>query len=397
MALTDKTIKAVSCPDDKKSTKLFDGNGLYLLINKTGSKLWRMRYKFSSKHQELALGKYPQTTLTEARYLAKEARKLLDQGINPMIARKANKNANRVATEKLFEVVAKDWWEIQKGEWSDYYAEKVKKWFLVDCSSLLGRSIDSIKVVDISKIMLSQKEAGTPKKAPPILSTLNRIFGFALGKELTETNPAQNFPLRDVIGKLPAVKHMAAITEPKALGRLILDIDNNSSGEFCTIEALKLLPRVFLRPGEVRSLKWLNICFDDDLIVLPAAEMKRNRDHVVPMSTQVREQLSQLKEHTGYSEYLFPNQRNALKPLSKNVLTNRLRELGYPADIVSAHGFRSTASTILNEHDWDEKYIEIQLSHLFGTSSSRPYNRAKYLKQRRQMMQWWSDYLHDLN
>lgn len=396
MALIDKTIKAAQCPADKKSKKLFDGNGLYLLVNKTGSKLWRMRYKFSNKHQELALGKYPQTTITEARDLAKNARKLLDQGINPMVQRKANKQANRIAKNKLFEVVAMEWWGTQKSEWSEDYAKKVKKWLLEDCSSIRDRSIDSIKVVDIAQIMLTQKEVGTPKKASPILSTLNRVFGFALGKELTETNPAQNFPLKDVIGKLPAVKHMAAITEPKALGKLMSDIDNNNSGDFCTIEALKLIPRVFLRPVEVRSLKWTYISFDEELIILPAEDMKRSRDHLVPMSRQVQEQLLHLREYTGYSTHLFPNQRDASKPLSKNVLTNRLRELGYSADVVSAHGFRSTASTILNENDWDDKYIEIQLSHLIGTSSSRPYNRAKFLKQRKKMMQWWSDYLDSI-
>ncbi|RCW20512.1 integrase [Vibrio parahaemolyticus] len=396
MALTDKTIRATSCPENKKSKKLFDGNGLYLLINKTGSKLWRMRYKYSNKHQELALGKYPQTTLSEARELSKDARKLLDQGINPMEQRKARKSANHVTNNKLFEVVAMNWWSTQQDDWTVEYGKKVKRWILNDCSSICEKSIDSIKVSDIAKIVLSLKESGTPKKAPPILSSLNRIFGFALGQELTETNPAQNFPLKDVIGKLPVVQHRAAITEPKALGRLISDIDNNETGEFCTVEALKLLPRVFLRPVEIRSLKWSYVCFEDELITLPASDMKKDRDHIVPLSSQVIKQLLKLKCHTGYSEYLFPNQRDASKPLSKNVLTNRLRELGYAADIVSAHGFRSTASTILNENEWDDQYIEMQLSHLIGTSSSRPYNRAKFLKQRKKMMQWWSDYLDSI-
>lgn len=396
MPLTDKAIRAATCPNDKKQIKLFDGNGLYLLVNLTGSKLWRMRYKYSNKHQELALGKYPRTSLSEARELAKEARKLLDQGINPMAERRERKEVNRAEQERLFETLSLEWWELQKEGWSKDYANKVKNWLLVDCSVICQTPIDRVKVADIARIMISLKEAGSPKKAPPILSVLNRIFGFALGKELTETNPAQNFPLKDVIGKLPPVKHMAAVTEPKALAKLILDIDTNTSGEFCTIEALKLIPRVFLRPVEVRALKWSYIDFDDDLIVLPADEMKKARDHLVPLSKQVKEQLLLLQQHTGYSAYLFPNQKDSSKYLSKNVLTNRLRDLGYSADVVSAHGFRSTASTILNENGWDENFIEIQLSHLIGTSSSRPYNRAKYLKQRRKMMQWWSDYLDSL-
>ena len=396
MSLTDKAIRSSSCPKDKKSKKIFDGNGLYLLVNITGSKLWRMRYKYSGKHQELALGKYPETTLSEARGKIKEARKLLDDGINPMAQRKANKNNIKVAVEKQFKSVALSWWELQKDDWSEYYSKKVRKWVLDDCSSICEMPIDLIRVVDITRIMISLKEVGTPKKASPILSVLNRIFGYAMGNELSETNPAQNLPLKDVIGRLSPVRHMSAITEPKALGRLIIDIDSNTSGEFCTIEALKLIPRVFLRPVEVRSLKWEYINFEDELIILPAEEMKKSRDHIVPLSSQILKQLKALYEHTNYSDYLFPNQRDAGKPISKNVLTNRLRELGYPADVVSAHGFRSTASTILHENEWNDEYIEIQLSHLIGTSSSRPYNRAKYLKQRKKMMQWWSDYLDKL-
>jgi integrase len=396
MALIDKSIKASSCPEDKKSIKLFDGNGLYLLVNNTGSKLWRMRYKYSGKHQELALGKYPLTSLSDARDKAKNARKLLDDGINPMDQRKAHKQIKKVSVEKKFITVALSWWDLQKDDWTEYYARKVKSWLLVDCVSINEVSIDCVKVVDITRIMISLKNASTPKKAPPILSTLNRIFGYAMGRELTDLNPAQNLPLKDIIGRLPDVKHRSAITEPNALAQLIIDIDLNASGEFCTVEALKLLPRVFLRPVEIRSLKWDYVDFEENIILLPAEEMKKSRDHIVPMASQVVEQLLTLKKYTGYSEYVFPNKRSADKPISKNVLTNCLRQLGYPADVVSAHGFRATASTILNENDWSSDYIEMQLSHMIGTSSSRPYNRAKFLKQRKKMMQWWADYLDSL-
>tara|TARA_B110000438_G_scaffold298443_1_gene346710 strand:+ start:1249 stop:2448 length:1200 start_codon:yes stop_codon:yes gene_type:complete len=396
MALTDKTIKVAKCPDDKKSKKLFDANGLYILINRTGSKLWRMRYKYAGKHQEMALGKYPETSLSEARILVKEGRKLLDSGINPMIKRRKDKCEAITSKEKEFQTIALSWWDLRIEEWTEGYSKKVRGWLLKDCALITQKSIDDVRVSDISKIMITIKKAGKPKQASPILSILNRVFGFAMGKELTENNPAQNFPLKDFIGTLSPVKHRAAITEPQALKQLIHDIDNNTSGAFCTVEALKLVPRLFLRPIEVRSLKWCYVDFEANLITLPGEDMKKNRDHLVPISKQVHEWLLKLREHTGYSQFLFPNQNDSSKYISKNVLTNRLRALGYAADIVSTHGFRSTASTILNENDWDDRFIEMQLSHLIGTSSSRPYNRAMYLKQRKKMMQWWSDYLDNI-
>jgi len=241
--------------------------------------------------------------------------------------------------------------------------------------------------------MLSIEAAGTPKKAPVILSVINRIFGYALAHRLTRTNPAQGLPLSDIIKPLPKVQHRAAIVKPTELGKLIKDIDTNESGNFCTVESLKLIPRVFLRPKEIRCLKWEYIDFDDRMIRIPAEDMKRDREHLVPIAKQVITQLKNIKQVTGYSQYVFPNERDGNKPLSKNVMTNRLRDLGYPADVMSAHGFRSTASTILHEQGWNSEVIEAQLAHLTGTATSRAYNRSIYLLERKKMMQEWADYL----
>jgi integrase len=189
---------------------------------------------------------------------------------------------------------------------------------------------------------------------------------------------------------------MAAITVPNELARLIRDIDSNDSGTFCSIEALRLIPRVFLRPKEIRALKWSYIDFEARMIRIPEEEMKRDREHLVPMARQVYEQLLRIKNTTGYSPFVFPNERNSDLPISKNVLVNRLRALGYEADVMSAHGFRSTASTILNEDGWNPDVIEAQLAHLTGTATSRAYNRAIYLPERKKMMQEWADYLDEL-
>ncbi len=392
MALTALEIKAITCPEDKKQIKLFDGNGLFLLVNTKGSKLWRMRYKYANKHQEIAFGKYPSVSLTEARKLATTAIIQISQGINPSEERKKRKKASN-AQDLAFIVVALKWWEQQKDSWAEDHVKKVKRWLTHDAKSIANLAIDQIDAGHITELMLSIEATGTPKKAPLILSAINRIFGYALAHRLTRINAAQGLPLSDIIKPLPKVKHRAAIVRPTELAKLMNDIDKTNSGNFCTVEALRLIPRIFLRPNEIRILKWDYIDFDEQIIRIPADQMKRGREHLVPLATQVQRQLEDIKAMTGYSEFVFPGQRDSSKPMSKNVMTNRLRDLGYSADVMSAHGFRSTASTILHEQGWNHDIIEAQLAHLTGTATSRAYNRSIYLADRKKMMQAWADYL----
>ena len=390
-------VKNLSCPEDKAQIKKSDGNGLFLLVKNNGSKLWRFRFRYSSKYQEMAFGKYPSVPLREARKLAEEARALLIHGINPMDERRVRKCNKSISQDKLFSVVALKWWEQQKDSWSIDHAARIKRWLLVDSKSICKLHLDEIDAGHITTLMLSLEAAGTPKKAPNILAVVNRVFGYALAHRLTRNNPAQGLPLGDILKPLPKVQHRAAIVKSSELGKLIKDIDTTQSGNYCTVEALKLIPRVFLRPTEIRHLKWEYVDFDDGLIRIPAEEMKCNREHLVPMSRQVSEQLATVKLVTGYSELVFPNQRDSSKAMSKNILTNRLRDLGYPADVMSAHGFRSTASTILHEKGWNSEVIEVQLAHLTGTATSRSYNRSLYLAERTKLMQEWADYLDELS
>ena len=254
-------------------------------------------------------------------------------------------------------------------------------------------SVDAIAQGHITEVMLSIEKGGHPRKAPVILSVINRIFGYALAHRFTRNNPAQGLPLGDILKPMPKVEHRAAITRSKDLGQLIRDIDNSDLGSYCTAEALKLIPRLFLRPGEIRNLRWDYIDFDQKILVIPAEDMKRGREHLVPLADQVIEHLQAVQEITGYSSYVYPNERDSGKPLSKNVMTNLLRKLGYSADVMSAHGFRATASTILHEQGWKPEVIEAQLAHLTGTATSRAYNRSIYLSERTTMMQSWADYL----
>jgi integrase len=396
MKLTALEVKSMVCPENKKQIKKSDGNGLFLLVKSNGSKLWRMRFKYASKHQELAFGKYPLVTLSKARDLTKEARLLLAQGINPTTERRERKQKSN-PQGKMFQAIALKWWEQQKGSWTTEYQVRVKRWIIQDTTSIAKINIEEIDAGHITELMLSIEASGALTKAPNILSIINRIFGYALAHRLTRTNPAQGLPLRDIIKPLPKIKHRSAITNPTELAKLIYYIDKTESGSFCTIEALKLIPRIFLRPKEIRELKWEYVDFEDRIIRIPAVDMKRGREHLIPMCSQVFDQLTMVKSMTGYSRYVFPNDRDSNKPLSKNVMTNRLRALGYSADVVSAHGFRSTASTLLHEKGWNHDVIETQLAHLIGTATSRAYNRSIYLSERKNMMQEWANYLDELN
>lgn len=309
--------------------------------------------------------------------MADDARLLLVQGINPMDERRERKKASN-PKDKAFSVVALKWWKQQQDSWTDEHAVRIKRWITQDAQSLANLAIDQIDAGHITELMLSIEAAGTPKKAPVILSVINRIFGYVLAHRLTRTNPAQGLPLRDILKPLPKVQHRAAIVKSSELAELIKNIDETNSGSYCTAEALKLIPRIFLRPKEIRFLKWEYIDFDDRLIRIPEEDMKRGREHLVPMAKQVIRQPQEIQKVTGYSEYVFPWERDSSKPMSKNVMTNRLRSLGYSADVMSAHGFRSSASTILHEQGWDHEVIEVQLAHLTGTATSRAYNRFSY-------------------
>jgi integrase len=397
MGLTVNELKALSCKDGQKQTKFFDGNGLYLLVKNTGSKLWRFRYKYAGKHKEMALGKYPSIPLKTARDLAGEARLLLINGTDPMESRLKNKKALK-SPDKLFYKISLDWWDSQRVElaWSDDYTTKVSRLISNDLKVLHKHPIENIDVHQIISVLKTVAAAGSPKKASLIKSILDRVFKYALANGIDLSNPIIHIDLKNMGLKVTPVKSFAAITDKGKLAKLIEDIDSNQSGDFCTVEALKLIPKIFLRPNEIRYLEWNFVDFDDRLIRIPASNMKSNRDHLVPMAKQVISQLQYIKTMTGYSKYVFPSQTNGSNPISKNVLTNSLRRLGYPADIMSAHGFRATASTTLNEQHWDENAIEVQLAHLIGTKTSQAYNRSKLLAVRKKMMQAWADFLDSL-
>lgn len=248
----------------------------------------------------------------------------------------------------------------------------------------------------ITTIMQNIEAEGHPTSASPTLAILTRIFGRALANRKISINVAQGFPLGEVIRPIPKTKHRSAITNPKLLGELMRDIQAWDAGAYSTVKALELAPYVFLRPNEIRSIRWDYVDYDSGLIRLPAALMKKDRDHLVPMASQVAVLLHEIQAVTGYSPYVFPSSRNGFKPMSKNVLTNALRSMGYGSDVMCGHGFRGTASTMLHEQGWSSAAIETQLAHLVGSETERAYNASQHLPKRAEMMQAWSNYLDAL-
>lgn len=395
MHLTALEVKSLSCPEGQTQKKISDGNGLFLLVKSSGSKLWRFRYRYAGKHQELALGKYPTISLGDARKMAVKARAMLVEGVNPAAVRRESKGAS-TSSARIFSKIALAWYEQQSSSWSDSHEKKVKRWIESDMKEIGKLPVDQIDQGHLTDMVLKMESNGHARSASTVLSIINRIFGYALANRLTRTNPAQGYPLSDIIKPLPKVVHRAAITNPKQLGKLIRDIDTLDSGTFCTIEALRLIPRLFLRPKEVRGLKWEYIDFEHQILRIPSEEMKKDREHLVPLAKQVIKQFKKIRDVTGYSAYVFPSQRSSDRPISKNVMTNRLRIMGYGADEMTAHGFRSTASTLLHEQGWAHDAIEAQLAHLTGTATSRAYNRSIHIHERTKIMQAWADYLDAL-
>lgn len=395
MKLNNEKIKALKPKENGKNFKKYDGNNLFLLVTSHGSKLWRFKYKFGGKYKEMALGKYPTVPLKLARTKADKARQLLSDSIDPMAQRKLLK-LQSTCKGLNFGEIALQWFELNKKEWSNAYQEKLLRWLKSDLKGICELQIDHITKNHIINIVDSLVEANTVKKVPPLLSMLNRIFRYAITKDLTNNSPLTNFDYIALTGKISDPKNHAAITNSKELGQLILTIENNNSGSYCSQEALKLLPHLFLRPSELRCLRWEHVDFENKYIKIPGELMKAGKTHIVPLSVQTLSKFRDIYKYTNYSKYVFPSEMSSSKPFSKNVLNNRLRALGYSANDIVSHGFRGTASTLLNEQEENYQHIEMQLAHKVGNSTALAYNHAEYLTQRRAMMQRWSNYLNKL-
>src|SRR3984885_8015679 len=392
MPITD-TVCRTSKPGEKPY-KLSDGGGLYLLVEKNGSKLWRHAFRFDGKQKLVALGAYPIVSLVEARAGRDANTSLLAKGIDPSVQRKIDRGAARVARSNTFSIIADELLEKFKAQGDDPKTLGKKKWLLGFINADLGdRPVAEIKAPELLDVLRKIERRGRFDTARRARSLSGRVFKFAIA-----TNRAERDPSTDLAGALisPKTQHRAAITEPKSVGALLRAIDD-LDGQPTTKAALQLIAFTFVRPGELRHAEWIEFDIPNAVWNIPAAKMKMSRPHKVPMPRQAVALIEKLREITGGSRYLFPQIRSWHRPISDGTLNAALRRLGYSKTEMTAHGFRSTASTLLNEsRKFSGDAIERQLAHQEEDDTRAAYNFAEFWQERVRMMRWWADELDRL-
>ncbi len=392
MPLTDTQIKVIK--PEAKARKLADEKGLYLLLQPTGAKLWRLKYRFGGKEKLLALGSYPDVGLKDARNRRDEARKLLADGVDPGEQRKAQKAAGEIRAANSFEVICREWLEkwrttVEPAQHTKALARFEKNVF----PWLGGRPIAEITAPEVLAVLHRVDERGARYTAHKVKSEISQTFRYAVA-----TGRAERDPCPDLRGAIPPAKgeNFAAITDPKEVGALLRAIDA-FRGTFIVKSALLLAPLVFVRPGELRKAEWSEIDFDKQEWNIPAKRMKARQPHLVPLSTQSMAILRELQPLTGRGVHVFAG-RDPKKPMSEAAVNAALRRMGYDTKTeITGHGFRAMARTILHEElHFQPDVIEHQLAHKVPDALGSTYNRTKFLKARRKMMQRWADYLGKL-
>ncbi|MEL0587111.1 MAG: integrase arm-type DNA-binding domain-containing protein [Candidatus Thiodiazotropha sp. (ex. Lucinoma kazani)] len=389
MALTDTAVR--NAKSKEKDRKLFDGGGLFLLVKPNGARYWRFKYRFHGREKLLALGVYPDVTLKSARDKRDDARKLIADGIDPSKARKAEKAARN--NENSFEAIAREWWGNRESNWSESHSSRIMLRLENDVFPWIGtKSIGDITPAELLTVLRRVESRGAIETAHRIHQSCGQIFRYAVA-----TLRAERDTSADLKGALPPVskKHYPSITDPKLIGELLRVIDGYQ-GAFITRCALQLAPLTFVRPGELRHAEWSEIDLDKAEWRIPAEKMKMKTVHIVPLSIQAIAILNEIKPLTGQGKYVFPSVRSPKRPMSENTVNAALRRLGYTKKEMTGHGFRSMASTILNEQGWNKDAIERQLAHTERDLVRASYNYAQHLPERVKMMQWWADYLEGL-
>ena len=389
MALTDTTIRLAKAGETDR--KLADEKGLYLLVTATGSKLWRLKYRIDGKEEKLSLGSYPEVGLKEARAKRDEARKTAQTGSDPAVAKREARIAKRVACANTFAAIAEEYIVKLEAEGRADVTVGKTRWLLSKLSPSLGlRPIAEITPHELLVVLKTSERAGQRETARRLRSFASRVFRHAVATARATTDPAQ--PLKGALVS-PAAKHHAAITDPTAFGGLLRAIEGYT-GQPVTRLALRFTPHVFQRPGEIRQAEWTEIDFDKAVWTIPAERMKQRQPHRVPLSRQALAILRDAQELSGSGRYAFPKLGSALKPMCENAINGALRRLGFGADQMTAHGFRSTASSLLNESGkWSYDAIERALSHADSNQVRAAYHRGAHWQERVEMAQWWSDHL----
>jgi len=389
--LNDTLIRSLKFTGKPK--KHFDGGGMYLLVTAIGSKLWRMVYHFDKKEKLLSFGEYPTVSLKDARERREDAKRLLAQGIDPGVHKKAIV-ARRIAEQaNSFKNIALEWHENQTGQLTADHRRIV----LYRLNSYLFPTIGNIAVnklepQDLLAIARSVEKKGLQDVPHRLIQLVGQILRYAIATGRAKHNIAAD--LRGAL-KPRRGQRRATITDPEKIGQLLKAIDSYP-GHFSVCYALRLIPLVFTRSTELRAAEWSEIDLEAREWRIPASRTKMRQLHIVPLSVQAVRILEELKAISGENRYLFPSIRENDKPITDVALLSALRRMGYEKHEICVHGFRGMASTILNEQGYNRDWIERQLAHSERDGVRAAYNYAQYLPERRQMMQSYSDYLSEL-
>jgi len=391
--LTDTAIRNAK-PRDKTYT-LGDGEGMYLEVMPNGTRFWRMAYRQANgKKNRLTFGKYPEVSLAEARDKRLAARKQLAQGVDPGRTKREEKQAREKAALNTFEAVARAWLARTAAERAASTQEKNTAWLERNIFPAIGSlPISTIKPWDVLSALRVIEKRGAIESAHKIKQLCGQVFRFAVASGLADRD--MTVDLRGALSAVPEA-HYAAITDPKEAAELLRAIDAYN-GHAYAVAALKLAPLVFVRPGELRSAEWSEIDLDAAEWRIPGSKMKMGQDHIVPLATQAVALLRELHAMTGHGKFVFPSVRTNTRCMSENTVNAALRGMGYGKDVMTGHGFRAMARTIMDEVLGERvDLIEHQLAHAVKDPNGRAYNRTAHLPARRLMMQRWADYLDSI-
>ncbi|MBK0415896.1 tyrosine-type recombinase/integrase [Chromobacterium haemolyticum] len=397
MPLTDAAIKNAKPREDGKHLKLTDGQGLSLWIMPTGAKYWRLKYRINGKEKLLALGVYPEVSLKEARLKRDDARKQIADGEDPASIRKMDKVIKLAAASNTFEAIALEWHQRESHEWSVAHSERVLSAMKSHIFPYIGdRPISEIRPLELLEVLRKVESAGNIDTTKRLRQRCSAVFRLAILTGRCDNDPAA--PLTDALKSQQSTPRKALMREdiPGFLEAL-----EKYDGNLQTKLMMKLMLLTFTRVGEMAMARWEEIDFDKALWTippehrkLPEKSKKTAPPHLVPLSKQALDVLRQLYAISGGREHIFPNRNSPRRPMSPETLRRALHRMGFrgKADV---HGFRSTASTILNEEGFNPDAIERQLSHIETNKVRATYNRAQYMEERRKMMQWWANKLNE--
>ncbi len=389
MPLTDIALRNAKPKD--QAYKLFDGGGLFLFVSPSGSRLWRLAYRFAGKAKQLSFGPYPTISLADARHRRDDAKRTLANGEDPSVVRRKAKIEAAATAENTFGLVADEYIARLAAKGCTERTLAKNRWFLQKLAGpALGlRPISEITPVEVLSVLQSIERSGRHETATKLRSTIGGVFRLAISTLRAEVDPTG--PLRGAL-RPPQVTHRPALTDPKEVGALMCAIDAYT-GWPSLRSALLFNALTFCRPGEVRGARWQEIDVERAVWTIPQERMKMRRPHLVPLSRQALEVLEKLRPITGVSELVFPSVRTNRKVLSDNAFNSALRRMGFTHDEMTAHGFRATASSILNERGFSADVIEAALAHVDKNTVRRVYNRATYWPERVALMQSWADLL----